>query len=343
MLGRAERGERLRRRRTRWCGASAASWGRRRNRRPQRRGAPLLPADKPPSRAVGEADRRRADRGQDSARRRRASGSRGIEAVKAKIGVKAVYDLSATPFFLRGSGYRKGTLFPWVVSDFSLIDAIEAASSRCRACRWPTTAMTGELPTYRDLWLRIRDDLPKKGRKTEAVAASRSCRSSWKARCSPLRQLRTKRIERWEASSRRAEQTPPVFIVVCNNTNVSKLVFDYVGGWENRRSTDEHARSSGRAAADLFRNDDGTAAGWPRPNTILVDSEQLESGEAMSAEFKKIAAREIEEFKAEYRRGFPAATRRPDRRGPAARGDEHGRQSRASSASRCVASSACRC
>src|SRR3990170_1568929 len=49
----------------------------------------------------------------------------GLEAVKAKIGVRVIYDLSATPFFLRGSGYSEGTLFPWVVSDFSLIDAIE--------------------------------------------------------------------------------------------------------------------------------------------------------------------------------------------------------------------------
>jgi hypothetical protein len=50
----------------------------------------------------------------------------GLEAVKAKIGVKMIYDLSATPFFLRGSGYAEGTLFPWVISDFSLIDAIES-------------------------------------------------------------------------------------------------------------------------------------------------------------------------------------------------------------------------
>src|SRR3972149_697070 len=50
----------------------------------------------------------------------------GLEAVKAKIGVKVTYDLSATPFFLRGSGYPEGTLFPWVVSDFSLVDAIES-------------------------------------------------------------------------------------------------------------------------------------------------------------------------------------------------------------------------
>jgi type III restriction enzyme len=47
-----------------------------------------------------------------------------------------------------------------------------------------------------------------------------------------------------------------------------------------------------------------------RPNTILIDSEQLESGEAMSADFKAMAAREIEEFKAEYRQRFPG--RDPD-------------------------------
>src|SRR5207244_7056171 len=50
----------------------------------------------------------------------------GLQAVARKIGIKAVYDLSATPFYLRGSGWPEGTLFGWVVSDFSLIDAIEA-------------------------------------------------------------------------------------------------------------------------------------------------------------------------------------------------------------------------
>jgi type III restriction enzyme len=46
----------------------------------------------------------------------------GLEAIKKKLGVKVVYDLSATPFFLRGSGYPEGKLFPWVVSDFSQVD-----------------------------------------------------------------------------------------------------------------------------------------------------------------------------------------------------------------------------
>ena len=94
----------------------------------------------------------------------------GLEAVKAKIGVKAIYDLSATPFFLRGSGYPEGTLFPWVVSDFSLIDAIEAGIVKVPRVPVADDSMTGDQPTYRDLWLRIREDLPKKGRKTEAVS-----------------------------------------------------------------------------------------------------------------------------------------------------------------------------
>jgi type III restriction enzyme len=92
----------------------------------------------------------------------------GIESVKSKIGVKAIYDLSATPFSLSGSGYPEGTLFPWVVSDFSLIDAIEGGIVKVPRVPVADDSMTGNQPTYRDLWLRIREHLPKKGRKTDA-------------------------------------------------------------------------------------------------------------------------------------------------------------------------------
>ena len=93
----------------------------------------------------------------------------GLEAVKDKLGVKVIYDLSATPFFLRGSGYSEGTLFPWVVSDFSLIDAIECGIVKVPRVPVADDSMTGDQPTYRDIWLRIREHLPKKGRGTEAV------------------------------------------------------------------------------------------------------------------------------------------------------------------------------
>ena len=54
----------------------------------------------------------------------------GLEMVKNTLGLKKVVDLSATPFFLRGSGYAEGTMFPWTMSDFSPMDAIECGTPK---------------------------------------------------------------------------------------------------------------------------------------------------------------------------------------------------------------------
>ena len=226
----------------------------------------------------------------------------GVEAAKARIGVKAIYDLSATPFFLRGSGYGEGKLFPWVVSDFSLIDAIESGIVKVPRVPVADDAMTGDsdLPTFRDLWLNIRDELPKKGRKTDAVSGQPHLPGPLEGALKSLYNNYEKRYRRWH--EREAEQptgsTPPVFIVVCNNTNVSKLVYDYIAGWE-RQIGDQMVVQEGKLP--IFRNDDG-AGGWlSRPNTILVDSLNLESGAAITPEFKTAAAREIEKFRDQVR------------------------------------------
>ena len=228
----------------------------------------------------------------------------GIEAVKAKIGVKAIYDLSATPFFLRGSGYPEGTLFPWAVSDFSLIDAIEAGIVKVPRVPVADDSMTGEQPTYRDLWFRIREDLPKKGRKTHKVGGEPKLPLELQGALHSLYSNYEKSYRLWEQNTEARARgiTPPVFIVVCNNTNVSKMVFDYIAGWE-KQVGDEIVVQAGQLP--IFRNDDGRGAWLHRPNSILVDSQQLESGEAMSSDFKKIAAREIDEFKADCRARFP--------------------------------------
>ena len=228
----------------------------------------------------------------------------GLEAVKAKIGVKAIYDLSATPFFLRGSGYSEGTLFPWVVSDFSLVDAIEAGIVKVPRVPVADDSMVSDQPTYRDLWVLIRDGLPKKGRKTEQIAGEPKLPLQLQGALHSLYGNYEKYYRLWEQNTeaRARGLTPPVFIVVCNNTNVSKLVFDYVAGWE-KTIGEKAVVQSGQLEA--FRNDDGRGGWLQRPNTILVDSQQLESGEAMSDDFKKIAFHEIEEFKAEYRIRFP--------------------------------------
>ncbi len=228
----------------------------------------------------------------------------GLEAVKAKIGIRVTYDLSATPFFLRGSGYPEGTLFKWVVSDFSLIDAIECGIVKVPRVPVADDSMTGDQPTFRDLWLRIRDELPKKGRGKAAVGGEPQLPVELQSALHALYGNYKKYYDLWQNSAevQAAGMTPPVFIVVCNNTNVSKLVYDYVAGWEKQLSEEQSIVVPG--AFEVFSNErDG---GWTaRPNTILVDSEQLESGDAMSDDFKKIAANEIAEFKAEYRARFP--------------------------------------
>ena len=43
--------------------------------------------------------------------------------------------------------------------------------------------------------------------------------------------------------------TPPVFIVVCNNTNVSKLVFDYIAGWTKTLADGREVHRAGQARA----------------------------------------------------------------------------------------------
>jgi len=228
----------------------------------------------------------------------------GIEAVKNKIGVKHIYDLSATPFFLRGSGYPEGTLFPWVVSDFSLIDAIESGLVKVPRVPVSDDSMTGTQPTYRDLWNRIRDDLPKKGRKSGNLQSEPKPPMELQGALLSLYGNYEKYYRLWERNEEAQARglTPPVFIVVCNNTGVSKMVYDFIAGWEKQLSEDQSVWVPG--ALPIFSN---VSDGRPvdRPNTILVDSTQLESGEAMSKEFKDIAKYEIEEFKAEYRQRFP--------------------------------------
>src|SRR5579872_6884032 len=159
---------------------------------------------------------------------------RGIEAVKQKIGVRAIYDLSATPFFLRGSGWPEGTLFPWVVSDFSLIDAIESGIVKVPRVPIQDNAGKSDLPTYRDLWVHIREDLPRKGRKTEAVIGEPKLPAELEGALRMLYQNYEQSFRAWEKNeeARAKGLTQPVFIVVCSNTNVSKLVYDWVAGWE---------------------------------------------------------------------------------------------------------------
>jgi len=234
----------------------------------------------------------------------------GLMMVQSRIGIKTVYDLSATPFFLSGSGYGEGSLFPWVVSDFALVEAIEAGIVKIPRVPVADDAGSGDKPTYRNLWLRIREQLPRKGRATEAAKTEPTLPGELEGALQSLYLDYEKRYKLWEsrADSKLRGLTPPVFIVVCNNTNVSKMVFDFISGWERELPGEAGQPSTTRVQAgklDLFRNDDGRGGWLHKPNSFLIDSTQIDSGEAMTDDFRRAAATEIAEFKQDYIRRFP--------------------------------------
>ena len=76
---------------------------------------------------------------------------KGLRAVASRVGIKAIYHLSATPFYLRGSGYSEGLIFPWTVSDFSLMDAIESGIVKVPRIPIDDDAASEQV-TYLNLW-----------------------------------------------------------------------------------------------------------------------------------------------------------------------------------------------
>jgi type III restriction enzyme len=214
-----------------------------------------------------------------------------IETVKRKLGLAAVYDLSATPFFLRGSGYAEGTLFPWTVSDFSLMDAIECGIVKLPRVPIADNIPGGEMPKFRELWKHVGPKMPKKGRGKSGELDPLSLPNELQTALEALYGHYAQTFALW---AKEDIGVPPVFIVVCNNTSTSKLVYDFISGFV--RESDE-VWVQGRF--ELFRNYDDYGDRLPRPRTLLIDSEQLESGEEIDKAFRDMNAEAIERFRRE--------------------------------------------
>ncbi len=230
---------------------------------------------------------------------------RGLETVRAHIGNGTVrpkvIDLSATPFFLRGSGYQEGTLFPWTVCDFSLMDALE-----CGIVKLPripvydnlTPEAVSELPKYRELWKNIckqeRSFRAFRGKGKGQVCDPQKIPNLLQTAIKVLYNGYKETYESWAASG---IKTPPCFIFVCQNTAISKLVYDFVSGYVVKDANGDERTVE--AQCPLFSNFDDSGQPLARPNTLLIDSMQLESGEVLSADFRTAAGKEIELFKRE--------------------------------------------
>ena len=218
----------------------------------------------------------------------------GLEAVNRKLGVPLIIDLSATPFFLRGSGYAEGTLFPWTLSDFSLMDAIECGIVKLPRVPVADNIPGGDMPKFRNLWEHIRTRMPKKGRGKSKTLDPLSLPVELQTALEALYGHYEKTYNLWKENG---VHVPPCFILVCNNTSTSKLVYDFISGFYRENEDGSKTHENGRLK--LFRNFNEHGDPLARPHTLLIDSEQLESGDALDKNFREMAADEIERFRRE--------------------------------------------
>ncbi len=265
--------------------------------------------EKPTEEKLSGDERQEADENNKAAR----VWLNGISALSKKSVINGVVDLSATPYFLSGSGYQEGTLFPWTVYDFSLLDALE-----CGVVKIPRlpiesdTIRQEEEPEFRNLWLYVRENLPKKGLKTggKDYLSSHVLPTKLQEALESLYGNYEQYHKRYaDIKKTNSSVMPPVMIIVCNNTSVSELVYHWIAGYEVETATGRIKIEKGNL--EHFRNENGVQF-LDRPNTLLIDSAQLESGEKINDDFKKIFSKEIDDFHKEYRHRFPGRSEPSD-------------------------------
>lgn len=142
-----------------------------------------------------------------------------------KKGIHLCIDLSATPFYIQGSGNEVGKPFSWIVSDFGLLDAIE--SGLVKIPQLPTRDITGaNEASYFNIWRWVEERAEKDGHSSlnpqivmkYASAPINTLAQDWHAR-----------FQQWQQGSQgELHPVPPVFIVVCRDTKIAAEVYNWL-------------------------------------------------------------------------------------------------------------------
>lgn len=174
-------------------------------------------------------------------------------------GIRFCVDLSATPFYIQGSGNEVGRPFPWVVSDFGLLDAIE--SGLVKIPQLPSRDATGaEEAAYFNIWRWVQQKALQDGYGTNITPEIVMTYAS--APINLLAQEWHQRFQEWErfAKKQHKHPVPPVFIVVCRDTRVAKAVYEWLAEGEGGHGE----------APPWFRNQPGEEV------TVRIDSRVVE-------------------------------------------------------------------
>lgn len=189
----------------------------------------------------------------------------GLDRINKMRSINFCVDLSATPYFLGRVGLDTNKPFPWVVSDFPLTDAIEAGL--VKVPQFPLRGPSGEeRAKYFNLWKWILEDQLTPGERG-AQKASPNPEAILKYAHTPIEIL----AEQWEQTRQEWEKNedddrPPVFIIVCKNTRIAKVIYNWIAN---------DVRPSGipSLAIPCLHNANGVV------NTVRIDSKVIDETE----------------------------------------------------------------
>ena len=175
------------------------------------------------------------------------------------------------------------------------MDAIESGIVKLPRVPVADNIPGGDMPKFRVLWETIRGDMPKRGRgKAKGDLDPLSLPVQLQT---ALEALYGHYVKTYEAWAKAGITVPPCFIVVCNNTSTSKLVYDYISGFH--RESEDGSRDLVQGRLPYFGTSMSYGNPHPIPRTVLIDSEQIESGDALDKNFRSMASDEIERFRRE--------------------------------------------
>jgi type III restriction enzyme len=181
----------------------------------------------------------------------------GLDRIDKNRGINFCLDLSATPFYLARAGHDTNRPFPWVVSDFGLVEAIE--SGLVKIPQMAVRDTTGDaIPGYFNIWQWIMPKLTAAERGGKNGNPKPEAILKWAHHpMALLGGLWEKERAEWAEES--AELRSPVFIIVCKNTTLAKVIFEWLA---------ENKAPIGIPPANIagFLNMNGVI------NTIRVDS-----------------------------------------------------------------------
>ena len=200
----------------------------------------------------------------------------GLDKINKARGINFCVDLSATPFYIQGSGYTEGSPFPWIVSDFGLADAIECGIVKIPQV--PVAHDSGRLiPEYFALWKWINEKLPAKERAT--ARRKPKPESILREADGALKQLAGQWKEQFKTFEAEGRAVPPCMIIVCDNTNISQLVHEYISGDRLEDFTDEKGKKRKKKVSGIGRVFPELLDNTQKENTVRIDSKLLDKAE----------------------------------------------------------------